>query len=107
MPSTISDNRSVTRVRKVGLLLLTFLLLVYVCSIGIRNVFRYNTFRLDYLEAVSVLKYEQQRNQQFYHQLEQMEHTNYWELRAKQLGYRSKNEIVYKLNPEATSKKRI
>ena len=98
MPSTTSV-KSVKNVRRVGLLVLTFLLLVYVCSIGIRNIFRYNTFRLDYLSAVSVLEYEKKRQQQFQQQLKQMEHNHYWELRAKQLGFRSKNEYVYKLNP--------
>jgi len=74
----------------------TALIFVYICSIGIRNVFRYNNFKQAYEQTASDLKYEQELHQLYKQEISEMNSQEYWELKARdRLGFIKKNEKVY------------
>mgnify|MGYP003330267889 CR=1 FL=1 len=76
----------------------SIILFVYVCGIGVKNVFRYNKLRLDYARNLTALENEKQLNRKYKNQLTRMKSPRYWELAAKRdLGYVRKGEQVYKL----------
>ncbi len=79
-------------------LLATIAIFVYICGIGIKNIIRYNSFKLHYTTLIADLRKETHINESFKNQLLAMNETGYWELKAKeQLGYVKPGETVYKL----------
>ena len=77
---------------------ITFCLFVYVCSLGIKNIIRYNGFKLQYADLVSELKKETRLNRTYKNQLLDMKTKTYWETKAREkLGYVKPGETVYKL----------
>lgn len=82
----------------IALFVVSVLLFIYVCSIGIRNYFRYNGFKLEQLALQEELIKERRRNLDYKHQLLAMEKPEYWELQAKnKLGFVKKGEKVFKI----------
>ena len=83
------------------------LLLFYVCSIGIRNTFRYNAFKFEYLDARDRYDAEIKKKEWFDFQINAQDRESYWEEKAKtELGYVKDGEIVYKLrtaNPSVSN----
>lgn len=77
----------------------TMILLFYVCSIGIRNVFRYNAFKFEYLDALNHYENEQKKKEWYEFQISAQSKESYWEEKAKvELGYVKNGEVVYKLH---------
>lgn len=78
--------------------IITLIILVYICSIGIKNIFRYNKFKLEYRLLNAQLTKEKQRNIQLKQRLTMLKKPFFWEMIAKQkLGYIKKGETVYKI----------
>ena len=68
------------------------------CSIGIRNVFRYNAFKFEYLDALSKYDSELKKKEWFEFQISAQDRESYWEEKAKmELGYVKNGEVVYKV----------
>ena len=78
----------------------TVVLLVYVSCIGIRNVFRYNRFKIDCDQALQQLDFSQKKNDHLHRQLKQIDDNSYWDLKAKEIGYIAKGDVVYKVLPK-------
>ncbi len=76
----------------------TGLLLLYICYIGLKNIFRYNAFMLEYRHLNTQVEEETQRNLMLKRQLSKMNDADYWEVQAKQkLGLICEGEVVYRL----------
>jgi len=76
----------------------TLILLVYVCCIGIRNIFRYNRFKIDYEVSVQALNNQLRLNSDYKQKLAATSQNEFWALEAKQqLGLVNKYEITYQL----------
>jgi cell division protein FtsB len=79
----------------------TIVIFVYICSIGMRNIFRYNKFKRSYDETVFELNIEQKKYQKFKQILADMKSLDYWELQGKKrLGFVKNDEIVYVISPK-------
>lgn len=84
----------------------TIILFVYVCSIGIRNVFRYNAFKIEYLDARQQYDDELKKKEWYEFQINAQSRESYWEEKAKmELGYVKDGEVVYKLRTANLSEK--
>ena len=78
--------------------LLSIIVFVYICCIGIKNVFRYNGLKQHYAALKIETTKSEQFNQKLKHNLAAMENPSYWELDAKQrLGYVYKHEEMIKV----------
>jgi cell division protein FtsB len=105
MPEYSWDKKPLIKVRKkaVGHILLlgfTLILMGYVCYIGLKNIFRYNAFMLEYKNVTAQVEEEARRNLIIKRQLLKMRDADYWEVQAKQqLGYINEGETVYNLYP--------
>lgn len=76
----------------------TFLNLIYISYIGIKNVFRYNAFKREDRKAVHNLHLLTQINTQYKQQLLAMSQHKFWEREAKlKLGFVNQGEEVYRL----------
>lgn len=76
----------------------TFLNLVYISYIGIKNVFRYNAFKREDRKAVHDLYLLTQINTQYKQKLLAMGQHKFWEREAKlKLGFVNQGEEVYRL----------
>jgi len=76
----------------------TIVLLFYVCSIGIHNVFRYNAFKFEYLDALAKYESEVKKKEWYEFQINAQDRESYWEEKAKmELGYVKNGEVVYKV----------
>ncbi len=75
---------------------MTLTLMGYICSIGIRNVFRYNMFKLQYAALCRDYMLEQEKRAVLNQQLLEITTSEFWELEAKsKLGYVNEGERVY------------
>ena len=73
-----------------------FCLFFYVCSIGIKNIYRYNVFLNEYKTLQKDYHLVQKRNQLLKQQLVQIEDMDYLEEEIKKkLGYIHEGEVVY------------
>lgn len=80
------------------LFVFTFLSLIYISYIGIKNVFRYNAFKREDRQAVKELHSLTQINTQYKQKLLAMSHHKFWEREAKlKLGFVNQGEEVYRL----------
>ena len=71
--------------------------LVYSTCIGLRNVFRYNTFKKEVVMKQSALAELHYTNQYYKRLVSSIKSDSFWIVEAKQkLGYSQKGEIVYK-----------
>ncbi|MFC1770597.1 septum formation initiator family protein [Candidatus Margulisiibacteriota bacterium] len=78
-------------------LIFSILLLFYISSIGIKNIFRYNSFNKDYLSLSSNLKKETSTNKLLNQNMKALNDIDFWEVSAKKrLGFIKKGEAVYK-----------
>ncbi len=78
----------------------SILILIYMCAIGINNIFRYNAFYSEYDALNRTLLTETRINQSYKRQLSQLDNPELWEFQAKlRLGYVKDGEVVYKLIP--------
>lgn len=85
---------------------LSIILFLYMCAIGINNIFRYNAFRTEFEEQRRLLLLETHTNQVYKHQLSRVEDPGFWELEAKtRLGYVNPGEVVYKVIPKESKRK--
>lgn len=85
---------------------ITISLFVYICGIGINNIFRYNAFRSELAEQQRVLMLENRSNQLYKRQLSQLEAPGFWEYQAKiRLGYVLPGEVVYKVIPDSSKRR--
>ncbi len=75
----------------------TGILLVYVSCIGIRNIFRYNRFKIDHDHAIEQLDFARKKNEHLHRQLKQLDDKAYWRLKAKEIGFIAKGDVVYKV----------
>lgn len=77
---------------------ITGILLIYFCSIGVKNFFRYNMFEKDYKHRLAVLNAEIERNNRLKHQLVALEDPDFLEYQIREkLGYIREGETVYKI----------
>ncbi|MFC1617305.1 septum formation initiator family protein [Candidatus Margulisiibacteriota bacterium] len=84
---------------------LTFLIVIYVTSIGIKNIFRYNVFKFEYNQLIREWQTEKKNNFQMQKQISDMNFHSYWDFEIrKKLGYISKGEKVYKFIDVKTKK---
>jgi cell division protein FtsB len=84
----------------------SILLLVYICAIGINNIFRYNAFYSEYDALKLTLLTETRVNETYKRQLSQLDNAALWELEAKtKLGYVKEGEVIYKIIPKTDRKK--
>ncbi|MFC1751856.1 septum formation initiator family protein [Thermoproteota archaeon] len=75
-------------------------LCIYICCIGIKNVFRYNKFQLEYHALAKELEVEKQKNLAYIKTLAAMKHPDYWEILAKKrFGYVKKGEVMFLVAP--------
>lgn len=75
----------------------TILVFLYICGIGIKIVFRYNIFRMDYKRALSEYNAVLEENHKYEILLSKMQDDHYWEINARQkLKYIKPGEEVYK-----------
>jgi hypothetical protein len=86
------------RILKLGFGLFTGIILIYIFSIGIRNIFRYNTFSLRYQNSLKEYHVEQAKNQELLTLLSRMDTNDYWIKKAREIGYQYKHERVFKVN---------
>lgn len=85
-----------SQIKHGAFLSITIIGLIYVSSLGIKNIFRYNKLRFEHEEAVQAYQLEKTRNQSFQEKLHLMKSNHYWELTAKQkLGFQKPKETVY------------
>lgn len=82
-------------------LLFVCILLMYTAYIGIKNLFRYNTFKIEHnrlqAEQISVIK----QNSEYKIALNSLDNPRFWEALAKQkLGLRAKGERIYKIRQD-------
>ncbi|MCP4050925.1 MAG: septum formation initiator family protein [bacterium] len=78
--------------------LVTLIFFCYICSIGIKNIFRYNKFKLEYSDLTTEYLKELHLNEVYNKQLSSLNNDFYWEaLAKKQLNYIKKDEVVYKV----------
>lgn len=76
---------------------LTIFLLIYSASIGIRNVFRYNTFKIENATLEKRMQKEHKRFRQYQYEVQAMNNDDYWEqLAKKRLGLVKPNERLFK-----------
>ena len=69
----------------------------YVSSIGLRNLFRYNSFKLELEQKLVEQELLQQEHDYYLQSLALMDSDRYWELQAKKmLGYVKNGEHIYK-----------
>ena len=84
--------------RKRLLFFVTLFLFLYMGYIGLKNVFRYNKFKIDYVSMQETYAEEQKINLDYKHQLASMQSPDYWELQAKaKLGLVCSGERVIKI----------
>jgi cell division protein FtsB len=70
---------------------------VYTASIGIKSVFRYNSFKLDFQKNKARYEAVLARNAQLKLDVQKLCDNEYWEMQARQrFGYVKKGEIVYR-----------
>ena len=75
--------------------------MVYVCCIGIKNIFRYNKFKLEAEQSRLQLEKLTLQRELYQKELQSMQDDQYWEFLAKKrLGYVKPGEIVYKIVPQ-------
>jgi cell division protein FtsB len=66
--------------------------------IGLKNLFRYNKFKIEYARLQEDYEDEQKRHLDYLHQLASMQSPDYWELQAKaKLGLVCPGERVIKI----------
>ena len=79
-------------------LIFTGLLIIYTTYIGLKNVFRYNQFKIEYKRLQQQSADEAKLNQTYKQQEQAMQVPGYWELQAKKrLGWINPGEQVIKL----------
>ncbi len=75
----------------------TLFVFVYASSIGLRNLFRYNTFKREVQAKQMQLDELEFLHQEYSYALEAIQTDDYWIVEAKKnLGYSQVGEIVYK-----------
>ena len=90
-----------TKWKNISFFFVTLVLVVYVCCIGIKNIFRYNKFKLEAQENERVLKHLTFQQDAYNKKLLSIENEGTWELLAKtRLGYVKKGEVVYRFLPK-------
>ena len=79
----------------------TGLVFIYVVSIGIKNLIRYNAFKFEQKGLIKSLEKEQKIHQDWTDRFDKTHSDEFWELEAKRrLGFTKQGEVVYKLiNP--------
>ena len=76
----------------------TLVVFLYVCCIGIKNVFRYNTYKSAHVLKENELEAVRQKNTQLKQDLLDMESEHYWELQVKErLGWVKSGEVEYRI----------
>jgi hypothetical protein len=87
-------NSSILQVILFSFLLIVFL---YVDYLGLRNLFRYNSYKKELFNKRKQLDEIMVINQNYKHKLLDMQTDEYWILEIKKnLGFIQKDEIVYK-----------
>ena len=77
--------------------LVTAIVLSYFFYIGIKNVFRYNVFRIEYQNLLNTHSKERHDNQTYRHMITNMESDHFWDLEARlKLGFVKENEQIYR-----------
>lgn len=77
---------------------LTCLATTYIFFIGLKNIFRYNTFKLEKARIIQRHASLLNLNQNLHARLQEMNSETYWEFQARrQLGYIKPGEKTYKL----------
>jgi len=73
-------------------------MLLYISGIGIKNIIRYNDFRIRYARITQQLAYETQRKQEYSYTMRDMSSLSFWEVKTKErLNYKAKGETAYKI----------
>ena len=91
---------NVKPIQNILLFAVTIVVFIYICSIGMRNLFRYNKYQRSYEDTVTELNSEQEKYQAFKQTLADMKSLDYWELQGKErLGFVNKGEVVYVVSP--------
>jgi cell division protein FtsB len=79
-------------------LVISVMVLLYICSIGIKNIIRYNGFELEYQLLLSQINSETQKNRAYKKQLISLKEDVYWEMEAKnRLGFVRPGEQIYRM----------
>ena len=79
-------------------LVVSISIFTYICTLGIKNIIRYNGFGKELSQVQSELKQEQTLQEELNYKIQSLEKKSTWELLAKQqLGYVKKDERVYKV----------
>ena len=87
------------KAKKAAILIVSGIALIYCLYVGIRNVFRYNAFRLEYKSTQEEYMKVLEKNHHIKKELQELASNDYWEKRAKQdLGLIKKGERVIKLH---------
>jgi len=87
------------RLKRLIILSLSGVVLFYCLYIGIRNIFRYNAFRLEHTTTSQEYLKVLEKNHLLKSELQEMEKDEYWERKAKQdLGLIKKGERVVKIH---------
>ncbi len=77
------------------------LFFLYICGIGIKSVFRYNSFHREHAELQREFLAVSKQNTYYKALLSRRNNPEFWELHAKQrLGYVAPGEQVYKVVQE-------
>ena len=72
------------------------ILIVYVFCIGIKNIFRYNRYRVEYNSLMDEYRFETLKHDDYRQKVEEMKTTPFWEFHArKRLNYVYSGEVVY------------
>ena len=75
-------------------------LFLYLSGIGLKNIFRYNTFKLEYAQLLEKVEEERHRNITYKSDLSRLKMHAFWEEQAKvKLGFTKKGEVVYQFLP--------
>ncbi len=73
---------------------------MYVIYIGVINLFRYNSFKMEYQKKMVTYNEALQKNRDYKLALAGMKTQDYWELQAKErLGYVKSGEVLYRIVP--------
>jgi cell division protein FtsB len=77
-------------------LLLSLALFLYVSGIGLKNIFRYNTFKLEHKALLAEVEQERRKQLLYQSKLARIRQISFWEEEAKlKLGLVKQGEVVY------------
>ena len=75
---------------------LSLLLFLYVCGISVKNIFRYNTFKMEHRELSAVVNKERRTHERLQIQILRLGTSDFWEIEARQrLGMTRPGEKIY------------